>query len=46
MKKRNFIHLFYLAELKNEITKEHDWKEKLQQDFLRLQRVRGTKRFI
>jgi hypothetical protein len=30
------------VELKNEITKEQDWKEKLKQDFLQLQRVRST----
>jgi hypothetical protein len=47
LKTRDFFeivkHLFYLEELKNEITKEQDWKQKLKQDFLQLQRVRSIK---
>jgi hypothetical protein len=36
------LFILFLVELKNEITKEQDWKEKLKQDFLQLQRVRST----
>ncbi len=33
--------LIILVDLKNEITKEQDYKQKLRQDFLQLRRVRS-----